>query len=234
LEEEGVSLSVSSRAAHLLARIHSHYRTVTEHVELSGLPIAFTRIADPNRVLDVVARQESNGQAVALPYWAQLWESALAVAGWLVDARLELTRVLDLGCGMGLAGAAAARLGHRVLFADVEPLALLFARLNSLADADRVRARRVDWRKDRLEERFDLILGADILYEREQWPFLDAFWREHLEDCGRVILGEPGRQTGDEFIDWVRDRGWSLQVAQRKLKTRETPIRLFELREIET
>ena len=216
----------------LLERFHRRYRTVSEIVEISPtFSIRFIRIADPNHVLDVVARQETAGDTAALPYWAQLWDSALAVAGWLVEADLPTMRVLDLGCGMGLAGTIAARLGHRVLFADIEPLALLFARLNSLSDAAHVRARRVDWRTDHLRERFDCILGADILYEREQWPFLHAFWRKHLEPQGQVILGEPGRQTGDEFIDWIQDRGWNLRQAQRIVKTREQPVRLFELRQ---
>jgi SAM-dependent methyltransferase len=106
--------------------------------------------------------------------------------------------ILDLGCGMGLAGTVAARLGHRVLFADLEPPALLFARINSLPDAGRVRTRRTNWRTDHLGEQFDLIIGADILYERAQWEFSSP-------SGGNASLrrdsapGEPGRQTGDLF-----------------------------------
>jgi len=137
--------------------------------------------------------------------------------------------VLDLGCGMGLTGTVAAALGAQVLFADLEAPALLFARLNSLPWADRVRTRRLDWRKDRLDQRFDLIVGADILYERKQWDHLEPFWREHLRPGGMVVLGEPGRQTGELFIDWVRGRGWRLQQLAEPVETRSKPIRLFRL-----
>ena len=129
---------------------------------------------------------------------------------------------------MGLAGTVAARIGMHVLFADLEPPALLFARLNSLPDAPHVRTRRLDWRRDRLGERFDVIIGADILYERKQWDFLEPFWRQHLGPGGRVLLGEPGRQTGDLFVDWIGPRGWRLER-----HTEETPakrVRIFELR----
>ena len=118
----------------------------------------------------------------------------------------------------------------KVLFADLEPPALLFAQLNSLADAPRVRTRRLNWQRDRLDEAFDLILGADILYERKQWDFLEPFWRMHLAAGGSVLLGEPGRQTGDLFIDWIKARGWSLTRHDEPVETRPVPIRLFELR----
>jgi predicted nicotinamide N-methyase len=130
---------------------------------------------------------------------------------------------------MGLAGTVAARLGMRVLFADLEPPALLFAQLNSLHDAARVRTRRLNWQRDRLDERFDLILGADILYERKQWDFLEPFWRAHLSPGGTVLLGEPGRQTGELFVDWIGAKGWSLQQHSETVSTRATPIRIFEL-----
>ena len=137
--------------------------------------------------------------------------------------------VLDLGCGMGLSGTVVAALGARVLFADLEAPALLFAQLNSLPWSSRVRTRRVDWRTDQLGERFDLIVGADILYERKQWDHLDPFWRAHLAPGGSVLLGEPGRPTGDAFPDWICPRGWSLQTLHQPVPTRPRPIRIFVL-----
>ena len=107
---------------------------------------------------------------------------------------------------------------------------LLFAQLNSLPWRRRVRTRQLNWQTDRLDEQFDLILGADILYERKQWDHLEPFWRAHLAPGGIVLLGEPGRQTGDLFIDWIASRGWSLKQDQRKALGRERAIRLLELR----
>ena len=128
---------------------------------------------------------------------------------------------------MGLAGAAAAACGAEVLFADLETPALLFARLNALPFGEHVRFRKVDWRKDRLGEKFDLILGSDILYERGQWEYLDKFWAEHLAGDGRILLGEPGRQTGDLFFPWIAERGWAVSQEEEKVETRPRPIRIF-------
>jgi len=227
----------------LLARIRRRFAVLTEDVRVGPLTVHFNRIEDPNRVLDEVAAEEDRlekvkGQRVSedqlhLPYWAELWDSAVGVARHLQlmthEEQFSRLSVLDLGCGMGLTGTVAAALGARVTFADLETPALLFARLNSLPWAQRVRTRRIDWRKDRLAERFDLIIGADILYERKQWDHLEPFWREHLAPGGMVILGEPGRRTGELFIDWIRGRAWLLQSLKMPLETRSTPIRLFRL-----
>ncbi|HEX5242454.1 MAG TPA: 50S ribosomal protein L11 methyltransferase [Tepidisphaeraceae bacterium] len=227
----------------LLHRIHRRYQATQQIVDLKGLKFPFVRVTDPDVVLDQVAAEvdlherlhgrEASGQMMHLPYWAELWDSAMGIALHLADnaSRFDLRKrsVLDLGCGMGLSGAAAAALGARVLFADLESPALLFARLNSLPWRHRVRTRQLNWQRDRLNERFDLIVGADILYEKTQWPYLELFWRAHLKENGSVLLGEPGRSTGDMFQEWIGNRGWLLERLEQPVSTREKPIRLFAL-----
>ncbi len=60
-----------------------------------------------------------------LPYWAELWPSAIGLAHYLDrDVSLRGKHVLELGCGLGLLGVIAARDGARVLCTDYEPDAL--------------------------------------------------------------------------------------------------------------
>jgi predicted nicotinamide N-methyase len=237
----------AARRQRLLARIHRRYLTITQMVRIGSMNLEFTRIADPDKVLDEVAAEADRRERVSgkreadehlhLPYWAELWDSAAGIGQFLqrnspgVPSVFPVSKfkssVLDLGCGMGLSGVIAASLGASVLFADIEPPALLFAQLNSLAWEDRVRTRRLNWRTDRLAEQFDLIIGADILYERQQWEYLESFWQHHLAPGGKLILGEPGRQTGDMFMPWIRERGWALTIFEEKVETRERPVRIF-------
>lgn len=219
----------------LESRLRRRFDLLTETIAVAGRDFAFTRVADPKVVLDQVIRDESQGKPSRMPYWAELWESAIAVGEWLFELAPRpapvAPAVLDLGCGMGLSGMVAASLGHRVLFADVEPEALLFAEFNAWPWRERCRFRRLDWQRDRLEERFDLILGADVLYERGQREHLEPFWRHHLAAGGRVVLGEPGRQSGSEFPDWIRSAGpWSLEQRDVRLAAQGKAIRLFVLR----
>jgi predicted nicotinamide N-methyase len=225
--------------ARLLARVGRRYRTVTTTMRFGEVAFPFTRVENPDVVLDQVAEEEdrlerlsgtrADSDQLHLPYWAELWDSAVGMGLYLAatPGMLPGKNVLDLGCGQGLSGPVAAALGARVLFADLEPPALLFAALNSAPWFDHVRTRRLNWQKDRLGERFDLILGADILYERTQWEYLEPFWRAHLSPDGTLLLGEPGRQTGDSFLNWIAARGWKLETIVQPVPTREKPVRML-------
>jgi hypothetical protein len=120
-------------------------------------------------------------------------------------------------------------LAARVLLADAARPAILFARYNAWPWRSRVQARCVDWQKDHLGRRFDVILGADILYDSGDWHHLDAFWRAHLAPQGCVLLGEPGRHGADRWLDWITARGWRGEVTSVVVESRPKPIRVFRL-----
>ena len=232
---------LARRRARLMFRIRRRFEVITETVALGPMRLDFLRVADPDVVLDQIVEEEDrreklsgesrHGNELHLPYWAELWDSAVGMGWFLVDRRSDFAHqelaTLDLGCGMGFAGIVAAAFGQRVLLADLERDALLFAQYNALPYSSRVRTRALDWQVAQLNERFDLILGADVLYDRTQWAHLEPFWRRHLASNGTVLLGEPGRQTGDQFVNWIEARGWSLDRVDVPATARSKPIRLF-------
>jgi predicted nicotinamide N-methyase len=230
------NLALAPRADHqrarLEARIRRQYVTICEAYHFEGLTVQLTRVAEPDEMLQRM-EQDADASGSVLPrwqpYWAELWGCSLAVCQRLVQLPLRGVPVLDLGCGLGLTGTVAAACGGVVTMADAAPPALLFARLNSWPYRDRVRFRRLDWIRDRLPERFAWIVGADILYDRQDWPHLDAFWQAHLAPGGTVLLGEGGRSTGGEFPAWLDDRGWRLDGTQTTAPGSPRPIRLFQL-----
>ena len=230
---------LAARRRPLEERIRRKFQVTIEPHAVGPLRFDFMRVSDPNAVLDQICAEDDRRERAAgrrlkddelhLPYWAELWDSAIGLAHFLVahPARAR-GEVLDLGCGMGFAGTAAAAMGAAVTLADLETDCLLFAAYNVMP-WPRCRARRVNWQRDELGDRFDTILGADVVYDRSQRPFLDAFWKRHLADGGRVVIAEPGRATGVEFIDFVGERGWTLIEHAQPIPTRERPIRVFEL-----
>jgi predicted nicotinamide N-methyase len=214
----------------LLRQIRDQYEVVCQRICLGELQFDFWSIADLESVLNDQTLLLSHQELPWQPYWAETWDAAHGVAGELAERDLKAVRVLDLGCGMGLTGTVAAARGACVVMGDYAPPALPFARLNSWPWRERVQVRRLNWREDRLEQQFDLIVGSDILYDREDLPYLDAFWRAHLAPQGSILLGDPTRAMTREFLHWVAAQGWQMTETRRLTPCSDRPIRLIELR----
>ena len=127
------------------------------------------------------------------PYWAFCWGSGQALARFLLDHPAEARgrRVVDFGCGSGVAGIAAGMTGAReVVAVDVDPTARAAAAanaaLNGLAPGIFRSASRVpdDW---------DLLLASDVLYEASLRPVVEVFRRDAAARGATVLAGEPQR-----------------------------------------
>lgn len=108
-------------------------------------------------------------------YWAFCWASGQVMANFLIDNShwVEDKTVLDFGCGSGVVAIAASKAGaDRVVACDIDSDALLATRAN--AEANGVEVELHD-NFNSLREDFDLIVVADVLYDRANLPWLDTF-----------------------------------------------------------
>lgn len=109
------------------------------------------------------------------PYWSFCWASGLALARFLAEHPqwVEGKRVLDFGAGSGVAGIAAKKAGAlEVVACDLDPLAIEACQANAQLN-DVTLSYSTDFFAE--EDRFDLILVADVLYDRANLPLLDRF-----------------------------------------------------------
>ncbi len=118
-------------------------------------------------------------------YWAFCWASGQVLARFLLDHPEHVAgkRVLDFGSGSGVAGIAAALAGAEVVACDIDPDALLATTIN--AEANGVIIERCD-SFEACEGEFDLVLAADVLYDRENLPWLARF----LDRAPKVLVAD--------------------------------------------
>jgi predicted nicotinamide N-methyase len=147
--------------------------------------------------------------APLVPYWAVLWRSGVALARELAVARLDGMRVVELGCGLAVPSLVAARGGARVLATDGDPDALGLVARNARENGLHVDTAHVEW--DAAAELtqggpFDLVLAADVLYERSSVGVLLSL----LPRLGREVwLADPGRPAAAAFVEQAEQR-WSV------------------------
>ena len=175
---------------------------VVTTLELSGRSIRLARPADPDRLLDDPVVLDWNRRDDYMPYWAYLWPAAFLLADavarehWpLPAADSRAPEALEIGCGLGLAGLVALARGLYVQFTDYDPAPLEFV-LRSAAengfDPTRFAVRRLDWRA-LPDERFSLILGADVIYEAPLVPLVANLLGTLLAPGGLGLIASPYR-----------------------------------------
>jgi predicted nicotinamide N-methyase len=174
---------------------------VRQEVELEhGLRLEILRPPSADELIDEAAFDEEE----FLPYWAELWPSGLALAQHVSRRDLAGLKVLELGCGLGLPSLAAATRGADVLATDWAEDATQLLRRNAERNDVFLRVARVRWSEPEpllMAAPWDLVLGADLLYEARNAEQL----AELLPELGgEVVLAEPGRPYAREFLERFR------------------------------
>lgn len=143
------------------------------------------------------------------PYWAELWPSALVLAGELARRDLAGVRAVELGCGLGLGAIAAVLSGANVIATDIDPDAVAFARENGR----RVLGRRLATMRADLADPpealralapFDLVLASDVLYADGLADALATAFVTLLRPGGEALVAYPWRGQADGLLAALR------------------------------
>jgi predicted nicotinamide N-methyase len=152
--------------------------------------------------------------APLVPYWSVLWRSGLGLGRELSRRGMDGLRVVELGCGMGVPSLVASRSGAVVLATDASAEALELLACNASRNGVDLDTAPVDWASPAAllaRAPFDLVLAADVLYERASVAQLLALLPRLAP---RVLLADPGRPAADAFLAGARRR-WRVETQAR-------------------
>ena len=193
---------------------HCSWPTRTVQLPIGALTISMETIASFDAVLDDFATAAPN-DTDKIPYFAEIWPSALALAEFLAENRdlLANKEVIELGCGLGLPSIVAAKCGARsVIATDFHPACLpyCFANIEKNDVSDVVTCRHLDWRVPSIGQTFDCIIGSDLLYEA---PQINALLQciAHIQRPHTIlILADPLRKHIQPAADQLQQSGWHI------------------------
>lgn len=166
------------------------------------------------------------------PYWAHLWSGARVLAAAIPE---RAGTAVELGCGLGLPGVVAARRGARVTFVDRVATPLRFARAsmatNRLAATGYVVA---DFTGPALRGRWDLVLAAEILYDRAAFGAVAAALAARLRPGGLALLADAARIDTRAFWPHLDAVGLRAEVREHRVVEEGFPVtvRLAALRHV--
>jgi predicted nicotinamide N-methyase len=172
---------------------------IEEVVPVAGRDLRLLRPRDSEALLDEHAFEHEE----YLPYWAELWPSALALARTIGVRALHGARTLELGCGLGLPSIAAALAGGRVLATDWSAQAIVVAARNAELNDARLETLECSWTApEPLLERgpWQIVLASDVLYEARNGVALLPLLPRLLAPRGEIWLADPGRPAAEPFL----------------------------------
>ncbi len=165
------------------------------------------------------------------PYWAHVWPGSRALAGLMAQRECAGRRVVDLGCGLGLAGIAAAMRGATVTLLDTAHAGLQVAAANVALNHCRASVLEADVRRPGLRGAFDYILAADVTYDPTLQAAVATFIAAYLAAGGTGWCAESVRTLDRGFRDACEQHGLRLSehAAREFEEGRAVPVRLMQI-----
>ena len=171
-------------------------------MEIGSVDIHVRTLRDICQFLDIddVAKKLGVSSA-AWPIFGVIWPSSKVLAHTMLDYNIEGKRILEVGCGIGLASLI---LNHRladITATDYHPEVKSFLDINvALNNGDKIPFVRTGWGDNANElGSYDLIIGSDLLYESNHAQLLSKFIDLHARKRCDVVIVDPGRGHHAKF-----------------------------------
>ena len=196
-----------------------------------GHSFSFLSVLDSYALLDRISPEEFIKDE-QMPYWAEIWPSAITLSSFIADELLlKGQRVIEIGSGVGMASTVAAWKGASVLVTDYSLEALRFVRYNALKNKVTFELDRLDWRMVKCSEQFDLLFAADVLYERVNLLPIVTAMDKLLKPDGAAYIADPRRRMAEQFLELAAENNFSITPFPRKYTggPKEVSVNIYKL-----
>lgn len=197
----------------------SSYQVKYQTVNVAGINYQIRSLLDLQQYSDPQGEAEQMGLSSAnWSLFGQIWPSARVLALAMDSFDLVGKRILEIGAGLGLASLVIHRRAGNITVSDWHPLTEAFLNKNLLLNKlGPLKYQTGDWSGPNPElGQFDLIIGSDLLYERQQPSQLANFIQLHASPSAQVILVDPDRGNRVNFCQQMNSFGYTLTMEKAK------------------
>ncbi len=210
-----MKLEIPEKLKPIYDRLSSRFNFELLPLTIRGKSIKILKPKDIETLLE-----ENQINIENFPFWAKIWEASIVLADFIAGIK-PYGRVLELGAGLGVVGLCAAAFGHEVVITDYEKDCLDFVRLSvALNKFSNVIIEELDWYKPRDLGKFEIIVGAEIVFSGRHFNALFDVFQKYLAPGGVIYLAhEKNRMKTLAPFLYLAEKNYEEAVSQRKLKT---------------
>jgi predicted nicotinamide N-methyase len=217
-----------------------NYQLKREVESFGSLNLTIERLKNLDETIDSLFDylQKSGNEALLeqlCPYFGVIWPSARALTQELIThaATLKGACLLELGCGLALPSLASSILGATVTATDFHPEVPRFLERNQVLNSvQSLTYVHLDWQRQSMSgslttalpgaEKFEWVVGSDILYERQQPELVARVIDEWLAPKGKAVIADPCRPYLQSFVDEMTRRQFKYETHIRRV--RDVPV----------
>jgi len=181
-------------------------------IEFGKSDIHLRTLRDKQQFEDIDGVAEKLGiNSSTWPLFGIVWDSSKVLAHFMFNYEIEGKRILEVGCGMALSSLMLNGRQADITATDYHPEVEKFLVENILLNKGKdIPYIQTDWADaDSKLGKFDLIIGSDILYERNHIDLLSHFLDQHTHPHCEIIIVDPGRAQHARFSKKMISLGYS-------------------------
>ena len=201
---------------------YAEYKTDRHDISINGKSFRFLVPQSIDRFIDPDDPMQN------FPLWAKIWPAGTILASYLDRLPLDPKRqILEIGAGIGLVGVVAAAAGHHITITDYNLHALEFCRANAaINDFEDIPVAQLDWFEPQLAGSYDMIVGSEVVYKKEDIGHLLGLFKHYLKPGGTILLVEEMRKTLSDFFKRT-EPVYTLKIRKTRLRSDQEQIRIL-------
>ncbi len=219
----------------------NQFDIIQEIITISNKQYKINRIGDIDLLFDALIAKGSEHEDVKdekIPYWAELWPSAIAMSQYLIENNDLLIgkSIIEIGSGLGLPSIVVGEFANNILCTDYIQESLDFAKTNYLlnhSNDDNIKFEILDWRKsESTNKKYDVVIASDVAYERKAFDDLEKCIHHLSHENTIVLLSEPNRHMAVDFLASLKNQqkikhSKEYEITQKGIKNK---IVVYEIR----
>ena len=211
------------KAADILKQIRKNYKVKFETLAVQDKELQILQVTD---IEPLLAGKDPFKNTDDFPFWVKLWEASMMLAHTMGSLPPKPgSTLLELGAGLAAPGLVAAALGYKVTLSDYEPIILDFQRVSAAAsDLKGVDFKIIDWNNPPKMEKFDTIIGAEILFREEFFEPLLSILDTFLTPDGTIYLAHDMRRKSLNPFLQLAEKDYEIAFSTKKMKSADETI----------